>query len=151
MKKNLFEVAAKNEVTERSRRLSANQQPLWGTLTAAEMLRHCSEVLKGTMAHYATTQRETLKQKISRFVMLNFVPRFPKGAKTPDRVNIKKNNITVNDLATEQEQFARLVNKFVSFTGPITLFHPYFGYLNHRQWGILTWMHMDHHLRQFGV
>ena len=34
--------------------------------------------------------------------------------------------------------------------GPFTE-HPAFGQLNGRMWGVLTWRHLDHHLRQFGV
>jgi hypothetical protein len=29
--------------------------------------------------------------------------------------------------------------------------HPLFGPLTTTQWGQLTWKHLDHHLRQFGV
>jgi hypothetical protein len=29
--------------------------------------------------------------------------------------------------------------------------HPAFGALARTEWGVLTWKHFDHHLRQFGV
>ncbi len=31
------------------------------------------------------------------------------------------------------------------------LANPSFGYLTTKQCGLATWMHLDHHLRQFGV
>lgn len=29
--------------------------------------------------------------------------------------------------------------------------HPAFGPLSGREWDVLSWKHLDHHLRQFGV
>jgi hypothetical protein len=29
--------------------------------------------------------------------------------------------------------------------------HPFFGQMSRTEWGRLTWKHLDHHLRQFGV
>ncbi|MBK9525384.1 MAG: DUF1569 domain-containing protein [Bacteroidetes bacterium] len=28
--------------------------------------------------------------------------------------------------------------------------HPYFGKLSSREWGRITYLHLDHHLKQFG-
>ena len=29
--------------------------------------------------------------------------------------------------------------------------HPIFGRVSGQEWGLLCWMHLDYHLRQFGV
>jgi hypothetical protein len=31
------------------------------------------------------------------------------------------------------------------------LYHPFFGKMSAKEWGLIAHKHMDHHLRQFGV
>ncbi len=51
----------------------------------------------------------------------------------------------------KQQEFLNLIKKFSTHTDDITLSHPRFGALNTKEWGVFVWMHLDHHLRQFGV
>ena len=151
MKKNLFEESVSEQIINRAARLTNESLPLWGTMTAGEMLRHCSVALAATLSTPNEVRPTTIKQKISRFLMLNVIPTFPKGAKTPHPLNMKKNNITVEALANELENFNTHVHQFVQHQQPVVVSHPYFGRMSRKQWGIVTWMHLDHHLRQFGV
>ena len=151
MKKNLFKPSVKDEVIERANRLTEQSERQWGSMAPAEMLHHCTDVLKATISSKAVSKPDTVKQKVLRFLMLNFIPKFPQGKKTSPEIDIKRNNIIVADLQNEQQQFADLLDVFVNHAGSFKLTHPYFGNLSRNQWGILTWMHLDHHLRQFGV
>ncbi len=72
-------------------------------MNPAEMLRHCSEALSATMAGYESALPGTLKQKVFKFLMLNVIPRFPKGAKTPRQLDMKYNNITTLGMQNEQQ------------------------------------------------
>ncbi len=151
MKKNIFDEAAKQEILNRSLQLTEESAPLWGTMNAAEMLRHCSEALKATLIQQDSYKPTTIKQKIARFAMLNFIKAFPKGAKTTKQLDVKKNNITGLLLPVERESYNSMVQTFVDFKGDFKTHHPYFGNLTRNKWGTFTWMHLDHHLRQFGV
>jgi hypothetical protein len=55
---------------------------------------------------------------------------------------------TVEDNKRELVRLIRTVGESTSRTWPS---HPAFGSLGRRGWGVLTWRHLDHHLRQFGV
>jgi hypothetical protein len=46
-----------------------------------------------------------------------------------------------------------LIDRFTAAgpTGCTTSPHSFFGRLTPEQWAILTFKHLDHHLRQFGV
>jgi hypothetical protein len=151
MKKNLFDNGVSEQVLLRAARLSENSKPTWGTMNAAEMLRHCSAALVATLSTPKEIKPTTLRQRIKRFAMLNFIPAFPKGARTPDVLDMKKNNMAVDNLPEELESFKHHVIQFAQHPQPILVSHPYFGTMSNKQWGILTWMHLDHHLRQFGV
>ena len=57
------------------------------------------------------------------------------------------------DLAAEQARLAHLLNQFHA-AGPqgcTTHPHAFFGSMTPDEWAILTYKHIDHHLRQFGV
>jgi len=151
MKKNLFDNGVSEQVILRAAQLHENSKPAWGTMNAAEMLRHCSAALAATLSTPKEIKPTTLKQRIARFAMLNFIPAFPKEAKAPDVLDMKKNKMAVDDLPKELESFNNQVVQFVQHQQPILVSHPYFGAMSNKQWGILTWMHLDHHLRQFGV
>jgi hypothetical protein len=57
------------------------------------------------------------------------------------------------DLAQERDRLSSLIDRFAS-GGPAactTNPHSFFGPLTPDQWAILTYKHLDHHLRQFSV
>lgn len=151
MKKNLLEEKVKVEIINRSRQLNEDAAPLWGKMNAAEMLHHCAKALQVTLQQPQSGKPSTLKQSIARYLVLLFVPRLPKGARAPHLLDVKRNNITGLSFENELAQFANSMELFYRFEDKILTTHPYFGQMSRKQWGVLTWMHIDHHLRQFGV
>ena len=151
MKKNLFDVAAKDEMIKRSLQLTPDSQPAWGSMTPVEMLRHCSEAIYSTLNAKQSDTPSTLKQKVAKFLMINIFPRIPKGAKAPKHINMALKPFTLETFENELENFAKAIVTLYLHRTPITNKHPYFGTMNNKHWGIISWMHMDHHLRQFGV
>jgi Protein of unknown function (DUF1569) len=53
----------------------------------------------------------------------------------------------------ERERLRGLVDRFCQAGAPGCTSHPhsFFGHLTPEEWAILTYKHLDHHLRQFGV
>lgn len=151
MKQNLFDVATKDEIIKRSLQLTANSQPGWGSMTPVEMLRHCSEAIHATLKPRKFDTPATFKQKVAKFIMINFVPRLPKGAKAPKYINMQLQPFTLDTFESEVKNFGKAVEAFSTYKEPILNKHPYFGTMSNKHWGIISWMHLDHHLRQFGV
>jgi hypothetical protein len=57
------------------------------------------------------------------------------------------------DLSKERARLCDVIDRFVA-AGPkscTTHPHSFFGPLTPEEWAILTYKHLDHHLRQFGV
>ena len=71
MKKNLFDVAAKDEMIKRSLQLRPDSLPAWGSMTTVEMLRHCSEAIYSTLNARQSDTPSTLKQRVAKFLMIN--------------------------------------------------------------------------------
>jgi hypothetical protein len=82
-----------------------------------------------------------------KHLILHVVP-FPKSAPTAPE-------LLVPDAASVEETQSELVSLLERIgtgpregDGPV---HPLFGRLSFREWGVATYKHTDHHLRQFGV
>ncbi len=135
----------------RVQQLHAESTPCWGTMTAAEMLRHCNLVHAQLLAPAVQTQKKTtLRHYLLRWAVLYLLPRYPKGAQTPKDFRTK-GTVDTTTFENEKQAFMDLLRRFVLHREPIAHWHPYFGQLSTLQWGRSSWKHVDHHLRQFGV
>lgn len=151
MPHNLLNAKTAAVVIQRVQRLSADVAPLWGSMTATEMLRHCNLVHQNLLEAPAKPAKPTtLKQYVIRTVVLYLLPHYPKGAKAPARL-ITKGAVGNENFKSEKAAFISWTQKFAVHTAPITAGHPYFGALNTKQWGRTSYKHIDHHLRQFGL
>ena len=151
MQKNLLDKHVGEEMVQRVQQLRADTPPFWGKMTAAEMLLHMNKVHQHLLAPSSPAAKKTsLKQYLVRWVVLYVMPRYPKGAKTPAPLRTKG---LVDDAAFEEHKqtFIELIRRFAQHNEPIQHYHPYFGALSTKQWGLASWKHADHHLRQFGV
>jgi hypothetical protein len=74
---------------------------------------------------------------------------FPKGAPTAPKL---KPDIGAASVEEERAAVLELLEQIGTGpregTGPA---HPLFGPLTWREWGVVTYKHSDHHLRQFGA
>lgn len=152
MAKNLLDKEACETLVLRVQKLSAGALPRWGKMTATEMLLHVNKLHQHLLLPPVTVTRNNTspKQYLLRWLVLYGMPRYPKGAKTPKQFNTKGAG---NEAAFEDQKalFIALLRRFAEHKEPIHHFHPYFGALSTRQWGLSSWKHADHHLRQFGL
>jgi len=82
-----------------------------------------------------------------KHVILYVLP-FPKGAPTAPELK------PADTVSFEEERAALLELLDRIATGPregVGPAHPLFGPLTWREWGVVTYKHADHHLKQFGA
>jgi hypothetical protein len=149
--KNIFDPADEREILKRLDHLRPEGPRQWGTMTPAQMLAHCSISLEMAMGNVRPPRKW-----IGR--LLGPVIR-PMALK--DDAPMRRNSPTMDELIVaeapafepERERLRGLIDRFVA-AGPAactTHPHSFFGRLTPDQWSILTYKHLDHHLRQFGV
>lgn len=151
MKKNLLNNESCDLLISRLSSLRHDTPALWGSMTATEMLLHCNRVHQHLLSSSENTgKRTSLKQFLVRWVVLYLMPRYPKGANAPKQLRTKG---TISEAAFEEQKktFIDLLRRFQQHATPIRHHHPYFGNLSTEQWGLASWKHTDHHLRQFGL
>lgn len=148
--KNLFEPVVLAEVKERIGRLTPDSQRRWGTMSAAQTLAHCSLAIKMAMGEIIQPRTVVgrLFGPLARKSLLAQGKPMRRNAPAPPVVLVRD----VRDLAIERQALKELLDRFAA-SGPAGCTkHPhfFFGSLTPVGWATLQYVHLDHHLRQFG-
>ncbi|SHM69671.1 Protein of unknown function [Cyclobacterium lianum] len=150
MQPSVLDSAVVSGLLDRLETLSGDEKPLWGRMSVTEMLHHCNLANQRVLSWDKPVLPASLKQKITKFVVLKLIPVFPKDVKTAPQFDTK-GKINREAFDREKKLFASCLHEFyrpgASFNAP----HPFFGPLDTVEWGHVVWLHVDHHLRQFGV
>jgi hypothetical protein len=80
--------------------------------------------------------------------LLLYVVPFPKGAPTAPKLKPEAAASIEEERAALLELLERIGTGPHDGAGPD---HPLFGSLTRREWGVVTYKHADHHLKQFGA
>ena len=141
--------ADRTAICQRIASVTSASVPRWGRMDATAMLAHLR--LSALMAlgelPVANKSKRAFQVFPIKHLILHVVP-FPKGAPTAPE-------LLVPDAASVDAIRSELVSLVERIgagpregDGPV---HPLFGRLSFREWGIATYKHTDHHLRQFGA
>ncbi len=146
--KSIFNPRDHRELHDRVQRLKTSQKAHWGKMTPLQMVAHLSDSLR-----MASGQLEVAPKKVPfrysplKEVVLYLLP-IPKGVSTSPELIARKPGDWSLEVAELRAELNGIVERGAEALAPA---HPAFGKLSARQWGVLIYRHMDHHLRQFGV
>lgn len=149
--KNLFEAATVEEVRARMIQLRPDSRRQWGKMNQAQALAHCFAAMQ-----MAVGQNNPPRAWIGRLVgpwakrsmLVNQKP-LPRNSPTDKSLLVSDER----DLALERQRLHELIDRFVT-GGPAACTkhpHPFFGPMTPEEWAVLMYLHIDHHLQQFGV
>lgn len=151
--KTLARAQDRSEILTRVRLVSGDARPRWGRMSAPQMMCHLSDVLgmaMGTMAVSPATG--LLERTVVKWIALHVPLRWPPGIRTRPEIDQQIAGTRPGEFAAD---VARLESTFELFTAQPRTFewavHPIFGPLSEREWLRWGYLHMDHHLRQFGA
>lgn len=146
-----FQPAAVSAVQQRIAKLTADRQPLWGNMSAATMMQHCRIINESLLRGRPSTRMPSLKQRLLRRVFLSRLIPLPKGRKQPGHIADRMNAAGTPAFDAERLSLLASIAAFAAHSGGIDAAHPIFGRMSRQNWGRFGWVHLDHHLRQFGV
>jgi len=136
-------------LSKRLQSLSASSTAQWGKMNVTGMLEHLRlSAQMATGEHAVASKNKRVFQMFPFKHLILYVFPFPKGA--PTAVEL----LPSDTAAFEDERTAllsvleRIGTGAQDGMGPA---HPLFGSLSRREWGVATYKHTDHHLKQFGV
>jgi len=149
--KNLFDADDLKALKTRITLLRRDSPSHWGTLTVAQALAHCALGMQ-----MATGELRPPRKLIGRIFGPLIKPKVVR-----DDEPMRRNSPTIPetmakhdpDFAAEQARLITLLDQFFAAGPQACTSHPhaFFGVMTPDEWAILTYKHVDHHLRQFGV
>jgi Protein of unknown function (DUF1569) len=149
---NILSAEGAKTVIDRINKLSPSSTPLWGKMTADQMLAHCN------VTYQFTYEQEKFKKPnwFMRFILKTFIKKivvsdkpFSKNSRTapefiiPDARNFEKEKtLLINNVLKTQQLGEAHFDGLENFS---------FGKLSKTEWNNLFYKHLDHHLSQFNV
>jgi hypothetical protein len=152
MKKHLMQDSTKKELTERIHKLHPKSDRKWGKMNVNQMLLHNTEGLKISYGDKKVTMKHPgwLMSKVMRYFILNTDAPMPKGkAITFPEINMVELGIDPKDFEEVKKSLIEEVAKYPA--KPTLPVHAMFGKFKNEHWARLNYLHLDHHLKQFGV
>jgi len=145
---NLFDAKDYKILKKRIESLSEDSERKWGSLTHAQMLAHCTKVLKVALTDYK--RQFFLGKLFGKTVVKNILANkyeMKKGIKSSKKL------FEAHPKSFDKEK-AILLETFETFHKKDSTFyenklHPFFGRLTSATWNTLTYKHLNHHLTQF--
>jgi hypothetical protein len=147
---NLFDQSDRSGVERRLRALTPDAERQWGRMTPSQMLAHCSVGLEYAIGT-RTGKQALLGRLVTPFIRSRLLGERPFAQNAPTGPDFRVTE--ERDFEQERARLSRLIDRFFrrGAVAAAAQVHPFFGRLSGEEWGRLTFKHLDHHLRQFGV
>ena len=148
---NIFSKEVCDEIINRINRLTNETQPLWGKMSVAQMLAHCSVTYE-----FMYTNKHKQPNAVTKFILKLLVKPIVTN-ELPYKQSIRTAPaFIIEDVRFFSGEKQRLINYILqtqalgadNFEGKES--HS-FGKLTKNEWNNMLYKHLDHHLRQFGV
>jgi hypothetical protein len=157
-KRTLANPADKQQIVERLQKIQSSSARRWGKMTAQQMICHLADSFRVTIGEKDwTTERISVRpipmpNWFVKWVALEVPLRWPRGVPTRPEVDSERGGTPASSFEGDLRELRRLLDRF---TGQPRDFewqtHPIFGDMSDAQWMRWGYLHMDHHLRQFGA
>ncbi|MGB5980860.1 MAG: DUF1569 domain-containing protein [Nonlabens sp.] len=143
-----FDQNTYENLQSRLNNIAPDKTPLWGKMTAAQMLKHCQAPIKTALGKDETPMKPNWIVKLLFKKMMYSEKPFRKNAPTPPQFQVRDER----DFEKEKQELSRWMQElYADRDNENRQPHPVFGSFTKEQWGVLQWKHLDHHFEQFGV
>lgn len=148
---NLFNKEDKDEIVNRIEELHPDSKPMWGKMSVSQMLAHCIRPIEVSLGTHQLSRSllGKLFGKSFKNKMMKESWQFTKNMPTEKSFIVKEEP----DFYVSQQSLKDAIENVFNAdkTAIASRPHPFFGKMTIDEWGILSYKHLDHHLRQFDV
>lgn len=150
--KTLANSADRKELLERLQRIRPNSLRHWGQMSPHQMICHLTDSFKaGTGEKSASVSENLLNRTVVKWAGLYLPIPWPHGIKTRPEMDQNIGGTKPVEFELDRAALATMIERF---SRPQRDFewgrHPLFGEMSDRDWHRWGYLHVDHHLRQFG-
>jgi hypothetical protein len=141
------------EIVRRIGMLRPDSVRRWGRMSAHQMVCHLNDGFRMATGEASVTCAPSLAQRtLIKWMALHIPVRWPTGIRTVPEIDQHLGGTRPVDFAADVADLTRRVKQVASLCGvPAWPPHPIFGKMSEAQWLRWSYLHADHHLRQFGV
>ena len=145
--------ATSRRVEARVRQLRPDSVRQWGRMTPHQAICHLNDSFKLALNERPIAAAVVPLRPVVKFVALQLPLRWPKGRlRTLPEAEQGMGGTPPGDFEQDRGELLALMARFRSAAaGPSCPTHPIFGRMTASDWRRWAYLHMDHHLRQFGV
>jgi hypothetical protein len=139
------------EISRRLRSVRPDSARRWGSMTPHQMMCHCADACRMALGEARPRDVSTVATRhVVKWVALYAPMRWPAGVETVEEFDQRKGGTCPTDFAADVAVLQQLLDRIAPGRGAWPR-HPIFGPLSERAWLRWAYLHMDHHLRQFGA
>ena len=139
------------EILRRLRTLRPDTSARWGRMSAHQMICHLSDsFLAVTGQRQVSPASGPLQRTVVKWIALYAPLKWPRGVPTRPEVDQEVGGTKPSHFAADVTQLEMLVELITTRKGCFGPTHPIFGNMSDTDWMRWAYLHMDHHLRQFG-
>jgi len=150
--KTLADVQCRREIAERVGRVRVDSARQWGRMSAHQMLCHLADSFRGVMGQKSLALRPTFGHGVVKWIALNAPLPWPHGLKTMPEVDQEIDGTKPAEFEADRQELLQLFEKFTRQPREFAWKpHPMFLEMSEKDWMRWGYLHMDHHLRQFGI
>jgi Protein of unknown function (DUF1569) len=139
------------EIGQRLRSLRPDSKRRWGKMTPHQMVCHLIDAGRMMTGEKRVSPATGLAQRtILKWIVLYLPLRWPPGILTRPEIDQEVGGRKPSEFIGDLRELDDLVDS-MRMENWATQSHPIFGRMSRAQWLRWAYLHMDHHLRQFGV
>ena len=151
--KTIARPADKAEIVRRLKTVRPDCTRRWGRMSAHQMVCHLSDAFRLVTHQKAASPATGIVQvTLIKWIALYVPFRWPEGVATRPEMDQEFEGTKPRDFAADLAELESLVERIATvgkdYDWPA---HPIFGRMSESAWMRWAYLHVDHHLRQFGL
>jgi hypothetical protein len=152
MKKSLADSTERATVVSRLQKLAPDSTRRWGRMTPHQAVCHLSDSFSSMMNPVPlTSMSNVFTRTFVKWIAIHSGLRWPHGVKTIPEVDQEIGGTRPVEFVRDRRELETLIEQFAQRTDETMQPHPIFGRMTTTEWQRWGYLHMDHHLRQFGA
>jgi hypothetical protein len=151
--KTLTNAEDKAEIVQRLETIGPESRRRWGKMTVGEMICHLSDAFRVTKREREAKSISTwFKRSVMKWAALELPVQWPHGVSTVGECEAGRGGTPPAEIESDLRELTKLLERFTRQPREFEYSdHPIFGKMSDKEWQRWGYLHVDHHLRQFGA
>jgi hypothetical protein len=151
--KTIARAADKAEIVKRLKLIQPDCRRRWGRMSAHQMVCHLSDAFRMALQQKSASKATGVVQStVIKWIALYVPVKWPRGVPTRPEMDQEIEGTSPGDFAADLAELESLLESISTarkdYQWPA---HPIFGPMSESAWMRWAYLHVDHHLRQFGL